>query len=287
MVSYKCPQCHKVFDKKYSLSRHLDKKIPCQQKPNVIERINRIYTCEHCTRSFSRLDVLNRHKKEYCKYPNDNNTLKNILQEVKLLKAEVDKLKVNNDKINIHIVAFGKENLDNIFSPLEIWKILEKGHYSIQEIVKQVHFNENLPEYRNFYITNDRSNKIHVFNGDLWLKDDVNAIIENIRINKCDFLIEKCKSFIQNVLNNEDSHAKEIKLRHLRNILKILTEYSNNETKAVRIDKDLKNMAYNGRNGFLIKKNIICTIKLYKINAFNFTFSIYSILNGILLIYVK
>ena len=59
-----CETCGAVFEKKQSLTRHMNKKIPCS--PAETKK-----TCINCHKIFSRVDVLKRHLQKRCKIANN------------------------------------------------------------------------------------------------------------------------------------------------------------------------------------------------------------------------
>jgi hypothetical protein len=65
---------------------------------------------------------------------------------------------------------------------------------SLEESIKQVHFNENLPEYSNLYITNMRDDLAYVFNGKEFVAVKKNAMLNelvDVHANEINLSLEK------------------------------------------------------------------------------------------------
>jgi len=97
---------------------------------------------------------------------NSNNTLNN-------------KGTINNN----YIIAFGKEEINNILTEKEKIRILNARYKSLEESIKAIHFNDNRPEYQNIVITNMRDNLVHIFDGNKFVSQakhgTINQLIDN------------------------------------------------------------------------------------------------------------
>ena len=145
--------------------------------------------CKYCNKIFSHYNNKWRHEKT-CKLNNkieqleinnnEINTLKKTINEMKeqfaLLLKEKGKVhhktlqKINNQLNNINngnitnntYVKFGDLDYQKVLNNKQIKHILNQQYQSLEESIKQIHFNEELPEYSNIFITNmkDVNNKI-------------------------------------------------------------------------------------------------------------------------------
>jgi hypothetical protein len=234
MVLYICNKCNKEFNNKHNYVYHINRKNPCILEDNTIKlEINKY------------LDEINQ-LKEKNKLLEDNNKKleeKNIELESqnKILNNLVDKCIVNNktknnncnnnnnnnnttnNTININLVPFGMENLDDL--TLEEKKsIVNAGLYCSVICTKKINCNPRLPQYHNISYTNLRSNDAKIFDKDKTWKtvdkedffetimprriDDVNIIIENEDI--------KVSSYINNLLEkgtDEDKVLNDNKIK--------------------------------------------------------------------------
>ena len=144
------------------------------------------------------------HEKKYCKnnsleISNKNNLLEyieHIEQEKKILKQELEHLleKVgsnnnntnSNNKVNmqqnIYINNYGQENLDYITTNY-LNSLIKIPFVSIQNLVKDVHFNPNHPENHNVKIPNRKERYAIVYNNGSWefrnKKDVIDTLVDN------------------------------------------------------------------------------------------------------------
>ena len=91
---------------------------------------------------------------------------------------------------NLALTFFGNEKMDAL-GKKRIMNIINQGYKAVPELTTNTHFNENLPEYQNVYISNMRDQYVMVYNGKKWNLEERNPVIEQIFTDKRDFLIEK------------------------------------------------------------------------------------------------
>lgn len=271
LANFKCPECDKLFTTRSSLTKHCTEFCPCKKTetksasnvtqkndvPIMVSDIEKQYVCDNCGKSFNRKDNHSRHVKQYCKVkPKDN--------EIELLKKEIDELKLklsqsdktpeinvtnnnniinsNNQTVNIQLVAFGKEDRTRLTNK-EILKILNKGFYSVPELLKAIHFDKSKPENHNVYISNDRSNVAHTFDGEQWNSVDRAETIRNLFDDGRNFLLAKAEEF--NEIDPPISdRAKKMVLKFER-FDNDIDEYP---LKKKEIMNAIKNLLYNSKN---------------------------------------
>ena len=196
------------------------------QNPPKSEVINE---CPYCYKRFSRSDSLNRHygrckikKKEY----------ENDKQEIKELKAIVEKLLVenkgntitnntnnntsnshnttNNMTNNIIIHNYGDENTKYITSDYILKLLKNKPFKAIPELIKHTHFNEEHPENQNIKITNKKEPYVKIRKNDKWelqnKEDTINDLIDRQQIHLRDEVIEEK---IEETCNNSEKNNIE------------------------------------------------------------------------------
>ena len=225
--------------------------------------------CIFCNKIFSRKDNLQRHKK-ICKLANNNqinkidqleeknkeleNTINELKNQVSLILKEKGKIhhktlqKINNQLNNINngkiinntYVKFGDMEYQKVLNNKQIKHILNQQYQSLEESIKQIHFNEELPEYSNIFITNMKDDLGYVFNGKQFI-----SIRKNEMINE---LI--------------DVHTKEINLSLEKNKNKL------NEKYVIRLEKFL-DMLNDDDTNFIDNDNkrTYSSYKAYKINS--------------------
>jgi len=96
----------------------------------------------------------------------------NLLQKV----GNTTNNTTNNNTINIHLKAFGKENLSYI-TPEFIKDLIRYNLFSaIPKLLKEIHFNPEHTENRNTLVPSRKDTLAKIYNGDKWdftSKDDV------------------------------------------------------------------------------------------------------------------
>lgn len=90
----------------------------------------------------------------------------------------------NNGTINNNIIMkFGNVNINEVLSNKQIMSILHKPFISVEECVKMIHFNDNLPQYNNIYITNMKDDLMYIYDGTKFTtttkSDAINDLIDN------------------------------------------------------------------------------------------------------------
>ena len=146
----------------------------------------------------------------------------------------------NGNIINNTFVKFGDLEYQKVLNNKQIKHILNQQYQSLEESIKQSHFNEELPEYSNIFITNMKDDLAYVFNGKQFI------------------------SLRKNEMLNEliDVHTKEINLSLEKNKNKI------NEKYVTRLEKFL-DMLNDDDTQFTDNDNkrIYSSYKAYKINS--------------------
>jgi hypothetical protein len=234
------------------------------------------YICNYCNKKYSRVDNLTRHKKT-CK---DKPTIKeeniSLIEENKLMKQQINELKNqfalilkekgrmhpktlqkinkqlniinnNNSVTNNTYVTFPYLDYSKIFSSSQIKSILNKQYMSLEESIKQVHFNDNLPEYSNLYITNMRDDLAYIFNGKEFIAVKKNSMLNelvDIHINEINLSLEKHrKKLDERVIDTLEKFLNKLNDEYTK-----MTDYNTDKTytnyKAYKIDS-IKLMIYN------------------------------------------
>jgi hypothetical protein len=278
-VEYLCKVCNKDYSSYKSLWNH-NKKYHNNDVKNVKENVknvkenvkeNKSLTCEYCKKVFNNRPAKSIHKKtcelinndkinqlEEIKNNNEIKTLKNIINELKsqvsIILKEKGKLhhktlqKINNQLNNINngniinntFVKFGELEYQKVLNNSQVKQILNKQYQSLEESIKQIHFNEELPEYSNIFITNMKDDLAYIFNGKQFISVRKNEMIHELI----------------------DIHTKEINLSLEKNKNKL------NEKYVIRLEKFL-DMLNDDDTQFTDNDNerIYPSYKAYKTNS--------------------
>ena len=248
-----CKICNKTYKSYKSLWNH-NKKF----HNNITEiinyndiKINKSLTCEFCNRIFNNRPAKSIHKKkcnkknyleknkQFKQLEDKNKELENTINELKnqvsLILKEKGKIhprtlqKINNqlnnninittNTINNTYVKFGDLDYQKILNNNQIKKILNKQFMSLEESIKQIHFNNNLPEYNNVFITNLKDDIAYIFNGKQFMSIRKNEMLNDLidtHVNEINLSLEKNKNNLNekyvkrleiflNMLNDDDT----------------------------------------------------------------------------------
>ena len=146
---HKCNYCSKILSTNSNLHKHIDKW--CKIKKQQDDQKEKIFQ-----QLLSKMEEIEQQNKELKneiknttmnnknfgkKYTNNSNNTNNTMD-----------CSMNNNTINIQLIAYGKENYDQL-SEKEYQVIINKGFKSIQELVKNLHFNKNRPQNYDFVVS--------------------------------------------------------------------------------------------------------------------------------------
>ena len=224
--------------------------------------------CNYCGKVFSRSDSLNRHISGYCKVKKANDekmeemmtmlielkenaqkTEKIHKDEIEKLKEEVSKYKniVNNNtqnnigtqniqnNITFKINAYGTEDSSKI-TVTDYKRILGRGMNSVPAFVEKLHFDKNIPENHNVYISNLRDEYVLMFDGKIWRLKDRDDALQQLYEDKGDILETKFEELIERL--------DEPTIKMFKRFLKIKDD---DEEKIKVIKKELKKVLYENR----------------------------------------
>lgn len=194
-MEFGCSICEYTSIYKQSIIRHINKKKSCGSGLREIIEIPIEISCEYCGKNFSTYQHLVIHVKNNCR-------LKDKIrdQEIKKLKEEIKTLKrnqkspynnvtnnVTNVTNNIIIVNNYDKTRINHLTDKDYNKLLkEEIHKIIPSLIKQIHFDPELPENHNVFITNrNKNNKfIQILQNEHWESVNKNIEIDNIIYDK-------------------------------------------------------------------------------------------------------
>ena len=245
-----------------------------------------ISKCKFCLKVFNHRSSKSRHEK-YCNQNSNDNTnklekiekenieIKNILKELleknckihpKTLQ-KINKQLINNtnnnctniiNNVNITnntIVKFGNEQLASLLKRKDMMKIINKQCLCIEESIKSVHFNKNLPEYNNIFITNMKDTIAYIFDGSKFILTSKDIVINDLYNNH----LENIEQFLDEAEVPENKYSKITKfLDSLNDNDKSFIDGSNNDKKYANYKAykliAIKNLIYNESDKKLLKK---------------------------------
>ena len=240
IVEYKCTDCNKLFTRKYNLDRHTDgrcKKAKENKKIEVLEKkIDKLtdiikelkednINTEIVSNNISKNNTTNSHN--MINSNNVNNTADTIVNNT------VDTI-VNN---NIQLVKFGEEDLKKI--AFEAIKYMN-GYEGFYNLIKDTHFNEEVPENHNIYVSNSKFKNACVYDGERWLLRNLDEVRGELIEKKYDFL---CDRF--DTLKGESKISSSMEKKFMR-FCKNYSELTGKQEKDFKNSIDL--ILYNNRD---------------------------------------
>jgi hypothetical protein len=286
---YKCCFCNKFYKSYKSFwnhKNHFHKNVLDNVVTNIVTDVTtnvtenkKSVTCKFCNKIFNHRSNKCNHEK-ICKLKINihikNETddkiqkLENAIFELKELILKTAKIhpktlqKINKQLINTNInintnntniinntyVKFGSVAHSSVLSETKILGILSKPYKSIEESIKLIHFNKNLPEYNNIAITNMKDNIAYTYNGNKFIcvnkdelidelidihKDQIEISYESYKNKLRDFTQKRLEAFL-NDINNESEiykdkfnkfhvHFKAYKMHDIKMLIYNLSDY--------------------------------------------------------------
>lgn len=233
--AYSCKYCFKIYKHQQSKSRH--EKICNDQintEVNIEQQITEIkkLLLQNAKIHPKTLQKINKQLINNTTNNNNNTNTTNINNQNNTIN--------NGPVINNTFVKFGHEHLSLLLTNKQMYRIVNSCCASIEESIKTVHFNKNLPEYSNIFITNLRDSTAYIFDG-----------IKFISVSKDEVIGE----LLQNHKNNIEEFMETAKLPEFKykRIMKFLEAI--NDVDEVFVDVNSNNRRFTNYQAY--KLNII------------------------------
>ena len=239
-----------------------------KSKKGIIETEKATISCKYCDKKVQTKSSLNRHFK-ICKLkpitlsdlPSIESSIKNKINE-QLLTVNNNYSKVINNTVNntqniqniivmdkINLREFGKEDLDHITDEV-MSKAIKYPQAGILNLIREIHFNDTMPQNQNINILSKKEQFIEIFNGKEWKKQDKKTAIQNIITSKKDimddYVEEKTeKNLISNFIKDNYENFSEMLDNYIRESLGHYDEQikTNIAKKCQRLYKEIFNQA--------------------------------------------
>ncbi len=234
---------------------------------SVLDTKYSILECKYCNKSYKHIQSRWKHEQKCKVKSNDDQIMElkkeltNEIKEVRELKEQL-KEKINNTQItsnvnnsnntntlnnkgtinNNYIIAFGKEEINNILTEKEKYRILNARYKSLEESIKAIHFNKDRPEYQNIYISNMRDNLIHTFDGDKFVSQvkhgTINQLIDN---------------HMESIEESLDNSREKLNPKTIDIIEKLIEKINDESTELYDEENDKKYLNYKNYKNDLVK----------------------------------
>jgi len=189
---FECPSCHKIMSSRANLDNHIIKNV-CRKQDRMCQNCGKLFkrkeNCIYhvnqsvCTRKKVKLILKN---KTLLPVNQLEKQLTQMTEKFNQMKGKYEALRENPQNINNIIVfpsSYGKEDIVYIRQKLgDIVGNTIKNHpfNSIPILFDKIHNNDQLPEYHNVYVNNERSNYVMVSDGKEFKYEAKKRIIDQI-----------------------------------------------------------------------------------------------------------
>jgi hypothetical protein len=246
-----CTFCDKSFSQKSSLNRHL--KDRCNSKKYYYEfeklkdKVNAVI-CEN--------ENLKKKLNTQVNSINNSNNTSNTLNKNHINNGVINNNNNNNNNLNIQLVQFGNENIDelDIKEALDVY-LRSTGGNIVSNILKYVNLNDKYPQNHNICITDLSRELVKIFNG----KKFIIKKFKNIRGDILGKIIENIYKIVNKIQNNNNI-KKTLDIKNKMKIndvsLKLINGYSGEEIVREEIKEKEKLLAdKNNDKVYVIKDN--------------------------------
>jgi hypothetical protein len=232
----KCNICNKLFNNRQTKWRHI-KKCTESNETKLKEELEQL-KIEN-----------NKVKKEKEEMKHDIELLKKQMLEImnkqnKIHPKTLTKInnQLNDNKVinNINIIQLGGESIDTLFNKKQQIDVLAKRNKCLEYLVKQVHFNDNYPQFKNILITNTQNNIAYRYDK-----------VENkfMATNKNELLDEVITERMGDIENFYDNQANYLSPKTNELINDFIAKMAEKDKKYYEDKmKDIKLVIYNNRN---------------------------------------
>jgi DNA-directed RNA polymerase subunit RPC12/RpoP len=243
---YKCEKCNKEFTKKYNYSLHINKNNPCNSKDLIKENkilLSKIKKLEKNQTNNIQLENEILKLKEENKKINElyNNLLEKCIKNNNNIITNNNTNTVNNNNtINITLTNFGNEKYTKLTNDEQI-RILKSNKQCVSNLIKFLHINDRLPEYKNICIKNLRGKGGYLYEGNKWLHCNFENLLMILFKNKINDL--------EKILNNNEG-LNNYNNNYIQNLIE---NYTDDMDTFIKNNKDnIINMLYNNTKNYKI-----------------------------------
>lgn len=249
---FKCKRCDTEFSAKHHLIKHLSRKIVCipiHESNDVdililIEELNKKpktkFKCVKCLKYFSTKQNLQRHLDNVCKhnydvleefnnvndfqsYVNKIETRLNNLETQSKFTSQIflnNNINIQNNIVNIKINNFGEEQLEHLTTQF-LDKCLLEYKSGVTKLLKEIHFNPNIPENHNIRPLSKKQNTLELFSDGVWHPCDKNNTLDKMIRNGYKILFRHfLNTRIDNNITEEEEQRNEYINEYLTKIMR-------------------------------------------------------------------
>jgi hypothetical protein len=218
-----CKFCYKTFNFRQNKYQHEKtckmKDIKDDNKIPIVDN-NKIEQLEEKNKVLE--ETINELKEQFALILKEKGKIHHkTLQKINNQLNNINNGSINNGNIiNNTFVKFGDIDYQRILDNKQVRHILNQQFMSLEESIKLVHFNKDLPEYNNVFITNMRDDIGYIFNG-----------TEFISIKKNEMLNELIDCHIKEINLSLEKHKNKLNEKYVTRLEKFLDMLNDDDTK--------------------------------------------------------
>jgi uncharacterized C2H2 Zn-finger protein len=262
IILYKCEKCNKEFNKKSNYISHINNKNPCNSNDIIKENkilLDKIKELENVQKNNTQLEKENIQLKAENEKINElyNNLLNKCINSNNTTISSNNTTNntttnnnnttnnnsnnITNNIIKIKLVNFGQEDYTKLTKE-EQNNILKYCNRSISNLIRYLHINDKLPQYKNICIKNLRGKGGYLFENNKWTHLNYDVLLM--------MLFNRKFSDLDKILNENENISKFYK----DNIQKLIDNYDDNNVEFIKKNKDnIINLLYNNTKNYKIE----------------------------------
>lgn len=154
-------------------------------------------TCDHCGVHFKHASSLSKHTMYRCKIKKEKDVVVSLESKISEQQKQLETIRPihvvnnthNNTQNNIKINSYRDTDYSHLTDETFI-HALTKGLMCGNEIIKQVHFNKDIPENKNIQLTNLRGKFMKIMQNNKWTTVDKRSHLETLLETASDLFTE-------------------------------------------------------------------------------------------------
>jgi hypothetical protein len=221
----KCKYCFKNYSSRQNKWNHEQK---CKNKENKIDEINELKKTINELKAQVSMILKEKGKIHHKTLQKINNQLN--------ISNQLNTNNINNGNIvNNTYVKFGELDYEKVLNDKQIKNILNKQFRCLEESIKMIHFNDDLHEYNNVFITNMKDDIAYVFDGKRFISVRKNEMLNELidtHVNEINLSLEKNKNKLNekyvtkiekflDMLNDDDTKFTDDNNKRIYNSYKV------------------------------------------------------------------
>ena len=217
-----CKFCNKIYSTPQNRWKHEQKckmKVVDNNKIPTIDN-NKIEQLEEKNKVLE--ETINELKEQFALILKEKGKIHHkTLQKINNQLNNINNGSINNGQIiNNTFVKFGDVDYQKILNNKQVRHILNQQFMSLEESIKLIHFNKDLPEYNNVFITNMRDDIGYIFNGK-----------EFISVKKNEMVNELIDTHIKEINLSLEKHKNKLNEKYVNRLEKFLDMLNDDDTK--------------------------------------------------------